>query len=64
MVTGAAGTIGSDIVRQLIEYEPRTLLLVDQAETPLHEIELELNKDFPELDYRVIVADVTNQKKD
>ena len=63
MVTGAAGTIGSDIVRQLIEYQPKTVLLVDQAETPLHEVELELNKDFPELDFRVIVADVTNQER-
>ena len=44
LVTGAAGSIGSEIVRQLLKYNPHTIILVDQAETPLHELELELQE--------------------
>ncbi len=42
LVTGGAGSIGSEIVRQLIKYHPSTIIVVDQAETPLHDLELEL----------------------
>ncbi|SJZ73989.1 polysaccharide biosynthesis protein [Sediminibacterium ginsengisoli] len=42
LVTGAAGSIGSEIVRQLLKYNPQTIILCDQAETPLHQLELEL----------------------
>jgi FlaA1/EpsC-like NDP-sugar epimerase len=42
LVTGGAGSIGSEIVRQLIKYHPATIIVVDQAETPLHDLELEL----------------------
>jgi FlaA1/EpsC-like NDP-sugar epimerase len=42
LVTGGAGSIGSEIVRQLIKYHPATIIIVDQAETPLHDLELEL----------------------
>jgi len=42
LVTGGAGSIGSEIVRQLINYHPATIIVVDQAETPLHDLELEL----------------------
>ncbi len=42
LVTGGAGSIGSEIVRQLIKYHPSTIVIVDQAETPLHDLELEL----------------------
>ena len=42
LVTGAAGSIGSEIVRQLIPYAPELIILCDQAETPLHTLELEL----------------------
>mgnify|MGYP003840244889 CR=1 FL=1 len=44
LVTGAAGSIGSEIVRQLIPYGPDVIILCDQAETPLHNLELELNE--------------------
>ena len=44
LVTGAAGSIGSEIVRQLLNYNPQTIILADQAETPLHELELELQE--------------------
>jgi len=42
LVTGGAGSIGSEIVRQLLKYHPATIVIVDQAETPLHDLELEL----------------------
>ena len=63
MVTGAAGSIGSDIVYQLTEYNPGTVLLVDQAETPLHSVGLDLKKQFPELNFELFVADVRNKKR-
>lgn len=44
LVTGAAGSIGSEIVRQLLKFEPQTIVLCDQAETPLHHLELELQE--------------------
>lgn len=44
LVTGAAGSIGSEIVRQLLKYNPQTIILCDQAETPLHQLELELQE--------------------
>lgn len=63
MVTGAAGSIGSEIVRQLTRFNIRRLILVDQAETPMFYVENEirsLNLSFP---VEFIVADVTNQRK-
>ncbi len=63
MVTGGAGSIGSEIVRQLIPFKPKKILLVDQAETPLHTIGLELDKRFPEIDYEKIIANVRNRKR-
>lgn len=44
LVTGAAGSIGSEIVRQLLKFEPQTIVLCDQAESPLHHLELELQE--------------------
>lgn len=61
MVTGGAGSIGSEIVRQVAEYNPKKLLILDQAETPLHNLQLEIAGDFPDLDYETIVCDVGNR---
>ena len=55
LVTGGAGSIGSEIVRKVASYHPSKLVVVDQAETPLHEIQLEMNEKFPEID--TVVAD-------
>lgn len=63
LVTGAAGSIGSEIVRQLIAYEPQKILLLDQAETPLHELTVELDKNHPNLDFEKIIANVRNRKR-
>lgn len=63
LVTGAAGSIGSEIVRQVAEYNPKKLVILDQAETPLHNLQLEIESKFPNLNFKVIVCDVGNQKR-
>lgn len=63
LITGAAGSIGSDIVRQLVSLNPQKLLLLDQAETPLHELGLELKSQFPKLDFELLLADVCNYSR-
>ena len=60
MVTGAAGAVGREIVRQLAALNPYQLILVDQAESPLYDIQLELSDHWKNLEVRVLVADVTN----
>lgn len=60
LITGAAGSIGSEIVRQVIAYEPSLLILCDQAESPLHEIQLEMEEKFPDAKLEVVLADVSN----
>ena len=61
LVTGAAGSIGSEIVRQLIPFQPESIILVDQAETPLHNLELELADQNLNLNFTYIIADVRNE---
>jgi FlaA1/EpsC-like NDP-sugar epimerase len=63
MVTGAAGSIGSEIVRQLTRYDHKLLVLVDQAETPCFYLNNELTEKFPDCRYKLIVGDVTNELK-
>ena len=58
MITGAAGSIGSEIVRQLSTFKPRKLILLDNAETPLHNIKLELTEKFHDIEYAFVIADV------
>ena len=60
MITGAAGSIGSEIVRQVALFNPYSVILIDQAETPLHDIRLELQKKWRNLRTEIIVADVSN----
>ena len=60
LVTGAGGSIGSDIVRQLIAFEPAKIILLDQAETPLHYMSVYLDKEHPQQNYEKVIADVTN----
>lgn len=63
LVTGAAGSIGSEIVRQLIPLEPKTILLLDQAETPLHDRSLEMRRDYPNQKCEFIIANVRNRER-
>jgi len=63
LVTGAAGSIGSEIVRQLIPYSPEVIILCDQAETPLHNIELELKENGTRINCISYLADITNKTR-
>lgn len=60
MITGAAGSIGSEIMRQVASFNPYKLILVDQAETPLHDIRLELQDKWRDISAETIVADIIN----
>lgn len=62
-ITGAAGSIGSEIVRQIAAYNPAELILVDQAETPMHDIRLMMDKQWPGIKSHAIVADIANQHR-
>ncbi len=60
MVTGAAGSIGSEIARQLIDFQPNKIILLDQAESPLVELDLEIKEQSGYLFAKAVVADVRN----
>ncbi len=63
LVTGAGGSIGSEICRQVALFRPDKLILLDQAETPLYEIEKELISRFPDVRMLALVADVRDRDK-
>ncbi|MBR4850641.1 MAG: polysaccharide biosynthesis protein [Tidjanibacter sp.] len=63
MVTGGAGSIGSEICRQMASLGVKKLVIFDIAETPLHEIRLELEKNFPDLDFVPFIGDVRSAKR-
>lgn len=63
MVTGAAGSIGSELCRQLASFGPKQLVLFDNAETPMHNLRLELEERFPELDFVPVIGDVRLQAR-
>jgi FlaA1/EpsC-like NDP-sugar epimerase len=63
LVTGAAGSIGSEIVRQLLPYQPELIILCDQAETPLHALELELQERKTRVNCIPFLADITNEQR-
>lgn len=63
LVTGAAGSIGSEIVRQLLRFNPQTIVLCDQAETPLHQLELELEDMKTATNCVSFLGDVRNEKR-
>lgn len=63
LVTGAAGSIGSEIARQISQYEPQMIILCDQAESPLHTLQLDLEEHFKEQVYHTFIADVTNEER-
>lgn len=60
MITGAAGSIGSEIVRQVASLKAEEIVLVDQAETPMHDMQLELEEKFPKIKIHLFICDVYN----
>jgi len=63
LVTGAAGSIGSELCRQIAKFKPALLLVLDQDETGIFNISRELNNDFPQLDKMSLVADIGDERK-
>ena len=60
LVTGGAGSIGSELIRQIATFTPALVVVLDQAETPLYDIELELKESFPDIAFEFVLADITN----
>ncbi len=58
LITGAAGSIGSEIVRQIAKFTPQKLILIDQAETPLHDVRLMMARKWPDIEAETIVSDI------
>ncbi|MBP9068523.1 MAG: polysaccharide biosynthesis protein [Bacteroidia bacterium] len=63
MITGAAGSIGSELARQCMKFDPSKIYLLDQAESPLHELDLEFNDKYKKGSYEVALADVRNVER-
>ena len=63
LVTGAAGSIGSEIMRQVAAFNPYAMILVDQAETPLHDVRLELMDKWKAVEAQTIVGDIANASR-
>lgn len=60
LVTGAAGSIGSEIVRQVAKFKPSQIVLFDQAETPLYEVDLELREQLQFLDFKLVIGNAAD----
>lgn len=60
LVTGGAGSIGSEIVKQVAEFDPKQIVILDQAESALHELELYLRENYPRLNFITELADISN----
>ena len=61
LISGAAGSIGSEIARQVIGFKPTKVIILDQAETPLHHLRLELESQFPEAVFLTTICDIRNK---
>ena len=59
LITGSAGSIGSEMVRQIAVYRPSKMILIDQAETPQHDILLMMKNDYPEIDAEIVVTSIS-----
>jgi len=62
LITGAAGSIGSEMVRQIAKYNPAEMVLIDQAETPMHDVRLYMADHHPKIKCYTIVGSITNRK--
>ncbi len=59
LITGSAGSIGSEMVRQIAVYKPSKMMLIDQAETPQHDVMLMMKKDYPDIDAEIVVTSIS-----
>lgn len=60
LITGAAGSIGSEMVRQVAKFAPSNLILIDQAETPMHDVRLYMSRNYPQIPCETIVSSISN----
>ena len=63
LITGACGSIGSEIVRQVAAYQASRIILVDQAETPMHDVSIDMAREFPEARIELFMGDVQNYER-
>ncbi len=63
LITGACGSIGSEIVRQVANYGASKIVLFDQAETPMHDVSIEIRKSYPDADIELFMGDVRNRER-
>ena len=63
LITGSAGSIGSEMVRQIAKFHPAHMVLIDEAETPQHDIRLMMAREFPDISAETIVTSITNQSR-
>ena len=63
MVTGSAGSIGREIVRQVAQFKPDVMLLIDQAETPQHDVRIMMDRDFPDVKYMAVVTNIDRRTR-
>ena len=63
LISGAAGSIGSEIVKQVVKFEPNLIILLDQAESPMHTLKLELEEQFPDQNFCTFLGDVRNKER-
>jgi len=63
LVTGAAGSIGSGLVKEIASFNPSLLILIDQAESPLYDLQIELLKNFPHIHFEFIICDICNERR-
>ena len=63
LITGACGSIGSEIVRQVASYKAKQIVLIDQAESPMHDLALELKEQFPTANFVTFMGDVQNKDR-
>ncbi len=63
LITGSAGSIGMEIVRQVARFKPEKMMLIDQAETPQHDVRLMMAKDFPDVPCEVVVTSISRRTR-
>ena len=63
LITGSAGSIGSEIVRQVAQFNPAAMMLIDQAETPEHDIRLMMEKSFAHISAETVVTSICNKSR-